>query len=186
MEKAETKSPKWVRTVQIGLGIIAIFLSIYVLAFPGATFFTIVYILAVILFLVAIERIITGFFTHGSRGSKWGSVGLGILVLIISVIVMSFPVATGVFLLVILAIALLFDGIARVVHGLGSKSSGMASRTFSIVAGAIAIALSIMIMASPFFGAVLIGLLLSIALLIVGIQILVAGITGKRAAVMGR
>lgn len=138
------------------------------------------------MFVVAIERIITGIFTHGSKGSKWGSVGLGILVLIISVIIMSYPVATGVFLLVILAIALLFDGIARVVHGLGNKSSGKASRTFSIVAGAIAIALSIMIMASPFFGAVLIGLLLSIALLIVGIQILVAGFTGKRAVVMGR
>jgi uncharacterized membrane protein HdeD (DUF308 family) len=38
-------------------------------------------------------------------------------------------------------------------------------------------------MASPFLGAVLIGILLAIALLIIGIQIIVAGITGSRFAI---
>ena len=36
MSVAETKSPGWMRSVQIGLGIIALILSIYVLAFPAA------------------------------------------------------------------------------------------------------------------------------------------------------
>ena len=38
MSVAETKSPGWMRAVQIGLGIIALILSIYVLAFPVADF----------------------------------------------------------------------------------------------------------------------------------------------------
>lgn len=183
MTVSETKSPGWVRAVQIGLGIIALVLSAYVLAFPVITFVTIVYILGIVLLIVGIERVISGIFEHSPGGSRWGSVGLGILVIIIALIVMAFPVGTGVFLLILLALALLFDGIARVIHGIGNKTRGKVTRTFSIVAGVIAIALSIAIMASPVFGAELIGILLAIALIIIGIQIIVAGITGSRFAI---
>jgi uncharacterized membrane protein HdeD (DUF308 family) len=180
MTVSETKSPGWMRAVQIGLGIIALILSAYVLAFPAMTFVTIVYVLGIVLLIVGIERVISGIFEHGSGKSRWGSVGLGILVIIIALIVMAFPVSTGVFLLILLAIALLFDGIARVIHGFGRKTAGKATRGFLIVAGAIEIGLSIAIMASPVLGAVFIGILLAIALIIVGIQIIVAGITGSR------
>ena len=37
MTVSETKSPGWMRAVQIGLGIIALILSGYVLAFPAMT-----------------------------------------------------------------------------------------------------------------------------------------------------
>jgi uncharacterized membrane protein HdeD (DUF308 family) len=186
MTMSETKSPGWMRGVQIGLGVIALILSIYILAYPGLTFITIVLILAIALFFVGIERILSGIFTPSPRGSRWGSVGLGVLVLILSIFVMTFPVATGVFLLVLLAVALLFDGIARVIRGIGDKTSGKASRVFGIVAGAIAIGFSIMIMISPFLGAVFIEILLSIALIIIGVQIIVAGVTGTLFAVRNR
>jgi uncharacterized membrane protein HdeD (DUF308 family) len=171
------------RAVQIGLGIIALVLSAYVLAYPAMTFVTIVYILGIILLIVGIERVIAGIFEHSPGGSRWGSVGLGILVIILALIVMAFPVGTGVFLLILLAIALLFDGIARVIHGIGNKTRGKATRTFSVIAGVIAIGLSIAIMASPVLGAVFIGILLAIALIIIGIQIIFAGIIGSRFAI---
>ena len=183
MTVSETKSPGWMRAVQIGLGIIALVLSAYVLAYPAITFVTIVYVLGIVLLIVGIERVISGIFEHSPGGSRWGSVGLGILVIIIALIVMAFPVGTGVFLLILLALALLFDGIARVIHGFGNKTRGKANRTFSIIAGIIAIGLSIAIMASPVFGAELVGILLAIALIIIGIQIIVAGITGSRFAI---
>lgn len=56
------------------------------------------------------------------------------------------------------------------------------SRIFSIVAGVIEIGLSLMIMAAPVIGAELVSFLLAIALLIVGIQIIAAGVTGTRFA----
>ena len=183
MTVSETKTPGWMRAVQIGLGIIALVLSAYVLAFPAMTFVTIVYVLGIVLLIVGIERVISGIFERSPGGSRWASVGLGILVIIIALIVMAFPVGTGVFLLILLAIALLFDGIARVIHGIRNKTTGKASRTFSVVAGVIAIGLSIAIMASPVLGAVFIGILLAIALIIIGIQIIVAGITGSRFAI---
>jgi hypothetical protein len=58
---------------------------------------------------------------------------------------MAFPVATGIVLLIFLAYILLFDGISRIIHGAADKSSNKASRIFSIVAGAISIALPVMI-----------------------------------------
>jgi uncharacterized membrane protein HdeD (DUF308 family) len=181
MTVSETKSPGWMRAVQIGLGIIALVLSVYILAYPVLTFVTIVLILGVVLFVVGIERIIQGIVAPGK--SRWGTIGLGILVLIISIIVMAAPGVVGVFLIILIAIGLLFDGIARVYHGATDKTRGRWSRIFSIVAGAIEIGISLMIMAAPVIGAELISFFIAIALLIVGIQIIFAGITGSRIAI---
>jgi uncharacterized membrane protein HdeD (DUF308 family) len=180
MTVSETKSPGWMRAVQIGLGIIALILSIYILAYPVLTFVTIVLILGVVLFVVGIERILQGIIAPGK--SRWGTIGLGILVLIISIIVMALPGVVGVFLIILLAVGLLFDGIARAYHGATDKTTGRWSRIFSIAAGVIEIGLSLMIMAAPIFGEELVSILLAIALLIVGIQIIAAGVTGTRFA----
>ncbi|MDQ3975101.1 MAG: DUF308 domain-containing protein [Thermoproteota archaeon] len=180
MTMSETKSPGWMRAAQIGLGIIALVLSVYILAFPVLTFVTIVLIIGVVLFVVGIERILQGIVAPGK--SRWGTIGLGILVLIIAIIVIALPGVVGVFLIILLAIGLLFDGIARVYHGATDKATGRWSRIFSIAAGVIEIGLSLMIMAAPVIGAELVSFLLAIALLIVGIQIIVAGITGTRFA----
>jgi uncharacterized membrane protein HdeD (DUF308 family) len=182
MTISETKSPGWMRAAQIGLGVIALVLSVYILAYPVLTFVTIVLLLSVVLFVVGIERIIQGIVAPGK--SRWGTIGLGILVLIISIIVMAFPGAFGVFLIILLAIGLLFDGIARVYHGATDKTRGRWSRIFSIVAGVIEIGLSLTILAAPVIGAELMSFLLAIALLIVGIQIIAAGITGTRSRVL--
>lgn len=182
MTISETKSPGWMRAAQIALGVIALVLSVYILAYPVLTFVTIVLLLGIVLFVVGIERIIQGIVAPGK--SRWGTIGLGILVLIISIIVMAFPGAFGVFLIILLAIGLLFDGIARVYHGATDKTRGRWSRIFSIAAGVIEIVLSLTILAAPVIGAELVSFLLAIALLIVGIQIIVAGVTGSRFKVL--
>jgi hypothetical protein len=53
-----------------------------------------------------------------------------------------------------LGIGLLFAGISHVVNGLGNKESPGWARGFSIGAGALAIALSFLVMVSPYAGAV--------------------------------
>lgn len=66
MTLSETKSPGWMRLAQIGLGIVAIILSLYVLAFPTLTLVTVALLLAAILFVVGIERVISGLFLQGN------------------------------------------------------------------------------------------------------------------------
>jgi uncharacterized membrane protein HdeD (DUF308 family) len=186
MSVAETKSPGWMRAVQIGLGIIALVLSGYIIAYSIAATVAVVWIFGIVLLVVGIERVISGIFEHHPGRSRWASIGLGILVIIFALLVIAFPAAVTIFLIYVLAIALLFDGIARLIHGFSDKTRGKGSRIFSIVAGVIEIALSIAIMAAPTFGAVLVGVLIGIALLIVGIQIIFAGVTGTRFRVMAR
>ena len=175
---ADSKSPGWKRAALIGLGAIAIVLSILVLIHPGMTVVSIVYLAGIILIIVGIERIISGIFVKNK--SRWGTVGLGVLALIFGSIAVGFPVHTAVFVIIMLGIGLLFVGISHVVNGLGSKESPGWARAFSIGAGALAIALSFVVMVSPYAGAVFVSLFLGIALLIIGIEIIAVGWTGGR------
>ena len=63
---ALSKSPAWMRMAQIGLGMITIILSIDVLAYPVLTLVTVALLIAVVLFVVGVERIITGLFRKGN------------------------------------------------------------------------------------------------------------------------
>jgi uncharacterized membrane protein HdeD (DUF308 family) len=170
------------RGAQVGLGAIVIILSILVLIHPGITVVSIIIIIAIILLFVGVEKILSGIFV--ANKSRWGSVGLGVLAIILALIALAFPIGTTVFVITLLAIALLLNGIAHVVHGVVNKESPGWARGFSIGAGAIAIALSILIMASPLYGAVLVSLILGIALLIIGIEIIVLAISGRRMQMM--
>ena len=173
------KSPGWRRAAQIGLGAIAIILAIIAIIFPGVTVVSIVIILAIILLIVGIEKVISGiFFEHKSR---FAAIGLGILVIILAIIALAFPVGTTTVLIFILAFALMFDGFARIIQGFGDKQERGWIRGFYIGVGVLAVIISIMVLVSPFFGAALAGFLIGIALLIIGIQMISAGIAGREA-----
>jgi uncharacterized membrane protein HdeD (DUF308 family) len=174
----DSNSPGWKRGVLIGLGAIAIVLSILVFIHPGMTVVSIIYLLGIILIIVGIEKIISGIFV--ANKSRWGTVGLGVLALIFGSITVGAPVSTAVFVIIMLGIGLLFAGISHVVNGLGNKESPGWARGFSIGAGALAIALSFLVIASPYAGAMFVSIFLGIALLIIGIEIIVVGSTGRR------
>ena len=116
---SDLKAPGWSRAAQIGLGAIAIILSILILAFPGTAIVSIVLIIGILLLIVGIESVITGLFVKSK--SRMAGIGLGILVIILALIVMAFPVGTTVFLIILMGVALLIDGIARLIHGFGDK-----------------------------------------------------------------
>jgi uncharacterized membrane protein HdeD (DUF308 family) len=175
-------SAGWKRGVLVGLGILAIILSILVFIHPGMTVVTIVYIMGIALIIVGIEKIISGIFVR--HGSKWGTVGLGVVALIFGSIAVGFPVSTGVFVIVMLGIGLLFAGISHLVYGFGNKGSPGWARGFSIGAGALVVILSFLVMGSPYAGAVAVSFFVGLALLVVGIEITVVGISGKRIPMM--
>ena len=171
------KSPTWVRGVQLGLGIIVVILSIYALAYPGAAFVSLVLILGIILFIVGIEKIIAGIFLP-IKG-KGASIGLGILVLIFAGLVIVFPGFATWMITVFIGIALLFAGASSIAQGFSGKESGW-RKAFLIGVGALLIIIGIMVLVSPVFGAQFAGFVVAIGLLIAGIQMIVAGATGKK------
>jgi uncharacterized membrane protein HdeD (DUF308 family) len=174
---SSSKSPGWKRGVQIGLGALAIFLAIYAIVFPGITLVTLVMILAIVLLIVGIEKVISGIFVASK--SRWATIGLGILVIILASIALAFPVGTTIALFLFLGFALLFDGIARIIHGFADKAERGWVRGFYIGVGILAVVVAGLVIASPFFGAVLAGLFIGINLIIIGAQMISAGIGGR-------
>jgi uncharacterized membrane protein HdeD (DUF308 family) len=174
---SDIRSPGWLRAVQIGLGVLVIIFSIIALAFPAVLFISLVWILAIILFFVGIEKIITGIFLP--QRSKWATIGLGILVLIFAGLAIAFPIATAYVIVVFIGIALLFDGIARVVEGMSGKHSGW-QRAALIGVGILSIIIAIAFLASPLFGAIVSGIIIAVALLITGMQMVASGVAGQR------
>ena len=171
------RSRGWVRPAQIGLGIIVVILSIYALAYPGAAFVSIVFILGIILFIVGIEKIIAGIFLP-IRG-KGASIGLGILVLIFAGLVIAFPEWATWIITIFIGIALLFGGAAAIAQAFSGKESGW-RKGFLLGVGALLIIIGIIVLVSPVFGAQFAGFIVAIALLIAGIQMIVAGATGRK------
>ncbi len=186
----DVKSPSWVRALQIGIGAIGIGLSLAAVMFPVLTVVAAFTAAAIILLLFGIEQVVAGIFLY--KRSRFAHIGLGILVIILSGIVMAYPLASAAFVVLLAAVSLLFSGIASIIAGLsgrgknkenGSNTASTGSRALAIAAGALAIALSIMIMVSPLFGITLAALVIGIALLVYGIRLVVTGIIGRREAV---
>src|ERR671925_26947 len=186
----DVKSPAWVRALQIGIGVVAIGLSLSAIIFPVLAVVATFTAAAIILLLFGIEQVVAGVFLY--KRSRFAHIGLGILVIILSSIVMTYPLATAALVVLLAALGLLFSGIASIIAGLsrgnsgeknGRKSASRGSRALSVAAGALAVALSIMIMVSPIFGIALVGLVIGIALLVYGIRLVVTGISGRGEAV---
>lgn len=174
---SNTDQPKWVFAAQIGIGILAIILSILILINPIISIISLIVLVSVLLLVVGIEKVIAGIFVKNR--ARFSNLGLGILVIILAIVAMAFPV----FVIILVAVALLFDGISRIVHGFSHKNQGKLDRAFTIGVGALEIALSIVILASPAFGFGFVASIIAIALFITGIQILVAGLTGRRISI---
>jgi uncharacterized membrane protein HdeD (DUF308 family) len=177
------KSPTWIRALQIGIGAIAIGLSLSAIIYPVLAIVATFTAAAIILLLFGIEQVVTGIFLY--KQSRFAHIGLGILVIILSGIVMAYPLASAAFVVLLAAIALLFSGISSIIAGLRGKNkenrntASTGSRALSVAAGALAVALSIMIIVSPIFGIALAGLVIGIALLVYGIRLVVTGISGR-------
>ncbi len=174
---SNTDQPKWVFAAQIGIGILAIILSILILINPIISIISLIVLVSVLLLVVGIEKVIAGIFVKNR--ARFSNLGLGILVIILAIVAMAFPV----FVIILVAVALLFDGISRIVHGFSHKNQSKLDRAFTIGVGALEIALSIVILASPAFGFGFVASIIAIALFITGIQILVAGLTGRRISI---
>ena len=170
-------SPNWLRGVQISLGIITVILSIYALAFPAVTFVAIIVLLAIILFIVGIEMIISGMFL--SAKGRWTTIGLGVVILIFAGLAISFPVATAFIVTIFVGIGLIFNGAARIVDGVSGKHNGWA-KYFLIGVGILSIIIGAIVLSSPLLGAVFAGIIIAIGLLITGIQMIAVGASGRR------
>ena len=177
MKTEQINSPRGTRILQLVLGGIAIALSLAVILNPGFGIATIALLLSATLLVVGIERVVTGF-TQSSRSSKFGNIGLGALVVLLGIAVLAFPIFATEILVTLLALGLLFIGIARIVHGLTDKNISKWSKGSLVGVGVLSLAVSFMVFAYPTLGVLLLTLVLGINLLIIGAQSVAYAISG--------
>src|SRR5215204_4718058 len=199
--------PTWFRLLQIGIGALSIILSMLAIAYPGLAAFSVIVLISIILLIIGIERVVIGMLSYsrpysneqsvtsslfsaffiGRRFSPFTNIGLGIIAIALAIVALAFPlIATGV-LIALVSFGLIFTGIARIIQGLAIRYYDKTRRSISkwynvltIGIGVLSITLAIIIIVSPALGIFFLALVLSIALLINGIEMIILGITGRR------
>ena len=159
------------------MGAIIIALSIWALLTPADAFVLIVRLLAIILFFVGIERVVSGIFLPGKQ--RFYSIGLGILILILAGIAITYPTEAAAIIIIFIGIALLIIGASRIIEGMSRRHRGF-SRGFHVGVGALAVGIGIAIIVFQSFGAALAGVIIAIGLLILGIQMVITGIRSHK------
>ena len=105
-----------IRVLSLIIGILAIILGIYVVAYPGVGAATLAFFLGFGLLLIGIESLAVGG-THGQGAGQGASVALGVIAIILGFVVLFWPgLALGTIAL-LLAVGLIILGLEAIVSG---------------------------------------------------------------------
>jgi uncharacterized membrane protein HdeD (DUF308 family) len=178
---------RWLRVLQIAIGAAAIGLSIAVIANPTLAPVTAMVIFAIVLFIVGVERIASGIGTEFlSRRSRMINIGIGAVVLFFAIITIAFPQNSINFLVLIVGLALLFNGAIRIIDGVRKSFQSRSQQMFRIATGAICIVLAGFVLSSEQFGIFVVVVVMVVALVIQGSEIIYSGIKGERVRLIGK
>jgi uncharacterized membrane protein HdeD (DUF308 family) len=176
---SETKSPGWLRAFDIVFGLIAVVLSVVVLAYQELAILTMILVLSIVLLVTGIARIFGGIFAkYLSDGIRAFNVGIGIVAIALGIVALVYPNLTEQVLIYILSFALLLNGVARLLIGGFAKAFPKWLRGFFAVVGILTIVLSVVVFVYSEFGVLALVLMLSFTFMFNGIARIVQGITG--------
>jgi uncharacterized membrane protein HdeD (DUF308 family) len=175
--------PGWLRALEIIAGMILVVLSVMVWGFPLIAGLTFVFIFGLALFVLGTMRMGQGVFDQSlSGGMRALLVILGILLVGIGLYAIAAPLGGALTMIYFFAFALMLAGVDRLaLAGAGRQGPELPSwvRYFSILAGIFAIIAAFIVLFFPGFGAALLFVIISIAVLILGMELIVSGIRGR-------
>jgi uncharacterized membrane protein HdeD (DUF308 family) len=134
--------------------------------------------------ILGAERIASGLFSKGvKRSSRLINIGVGAGLIIYIGSGFFFPEFATKWLILFLGFGLLANGIIRVFSGLKKKEEE-SYNVSSLGTGVLITSLSILVLVYPKFGLALLLIMTAIALGVSGIQIIIAGLRGRRKAAL--
>ena len=182
--KSGSKS-SWFWAFQIAVGSICLILSIVVLLYGARTTagaYIWLFLAGIALMILGAERIASGVRAKGvRRSSRLLNIGVGVGIIIYIGSGFFFPQFATKWLILFLGFGLLANGIIRIISGL-KKNEEESFDFSSITIGIVITSLSILVLVSPKFGLALLLIMTAIALAVSGIQIIIAGVRGRRRA----
>ncbi len=166
----DEKNPWWLRVAEIIVGIIAIALGAYVIAYPGVAAATLISLLAFGLLVVAAIEFIRIFPEGISGWQRLLNLILSVIVFLLALAILIYPVFAGVVELGwLVAIALIVAGAAFTVR----RTRGVQ------IIGIIALVIGVLALVVPSFGVITAVALLAIGLIVVGLALIVSGLLGR-------
>jgi uncharacterized membrane protein HdeD (DUF308 family) len=179
--------PRKLRAFQIIVGAICIILSIFILT--GSKYladYILLFLIEITLLILGAERIASGVRSPRiKRSTRIINIAIGSGIIGIAILGFFTPKLTTQYLVLLLGFGLLANGVVRLVDGFRNKDVYETSTLlFRVGAGVVSAAIAVLVLVFPVFGFILILLIISIALLITGIELLVVGIRGRRVKIM--
>lgn len=178
---ATERMPGWVRLAEVVLGLVSLLAGIYVLANPPVAILTLVLLLGVGLVFLGWRDIVLGAMSSFLPGwLRVANIVLGLAAFVLSIVVVSSPGFAIATLILILYVALFVRGVSGITMGAAAKHFSRELRGLSIGVGALSIALAIIFLALPLLAVTTLVILLSIGLLVTGLESIGAGVTGRK------
>ncbi|HYT02302.1 MAG TPA: hypothetical protein VEL70_05285 [Candidatus Acidoferrum sp.] len=187
------KPPSWFRSLQIGIGIIALVLSFLMisLGYPTLSLNIINIFVSITLLTIGIERVVSGLMLPAIARQSMGitkigrftSIGMGTIATIFAIIALSSPqfASTKNFTLLSLSISVIFNGFGKIVQGVLDRRDTLPIKVFLISLGILSLAIAFLVGHADQFGTIFLTRILSIVLILYGMQMIFFGITGKPA-----
>jgi len=187
------KPPSWFRSLQIGIGIIALVLSFLMisLGYPTLSLNIINIFVSITLLTIGIERVVSGLMLPAIARQSMGitkigrftSIGMGTIATIFAIIALSSPqfASTKNFTLLSLSISVIFNGFGKIVQGVLDRRDTLPVKVFQISLGILSLAIAFLVGHADQFGTIFLTRILSIVLILYGMQMIFFGITGKPA-----
>jgi len=172
---AKATTPGWLKALRIIFGLIAIVASFYVLASPGLAVYTLVLLLSFAMIIIGVSRLTRGF-SHTLFGKTHRVVDVlaGVLGIILGFAVLTFPLMGAVTLIFLLAFATMVYGFGSIAIGAIAGRLPKWVRIFLVVFGLLSVAFSFIVFAEPAIGLFTLMVLLSVSLMVQGIESIVS------------
>jgi uncharacterized membrane protein HdeD (DUF308 family) len=176
--------PGWLRVIKIIAGIVLVILSIMAWGNPLIAERAFVFIFGLALVVLGTMRMGDGIFGRSlSPGVRVLLVVLGMVLVGIGFFAIAVPPAGALTMIYFFAFALMLAGLDRLAMDWGGIPGPVLpswARYFSIIAGIFAILAGFVILFFPGLGAALLFAIIAIVILILGIEMVVSGIRGRR------
>jgi uncharacterized membrane protein HdeD (DUF308 family) len=172
---------RWLQFLEVGLGAIAIIITIVTLTYPGLATQTIIRLVSIVLLIIGFERIAIGIaFPSPNKSYRLANIGLGPLIIALAIVLVLFPQSHPVPQVALGALALLFNGISKIIQGTLGKEIPRWSKGILLGVGTLNIAVSVLAIMLPNLQESTLARSVSITLLITGIQMITSGIGIKK------
>jgi uncharacterized membrane protein HdeD (DUF308 family) len=175
---AERAHPAWLRILEIVIGIIVLVLAVYLIFNPNVAIDLLRIILGVGLIVLGLVEIVRG--ATSKVMGRWGrvlSIILGIIVLVLGVAAIVYTSFGSALLVTIFALGLLLNAIGRIEFAGYATGAGLPGwlRGASFALGIIALIIAIAVIVFPGIGFALLVVLVALALLLLGIELIISG-----------